>query len=259
MVPRDAVFVTPGPQPELDRSYRRVDGYSIKQKLRAVRERARSVGGCAARWRWPTTSWCSATASRSGPASHRCSRRTWRCPRSPRTRSATRGAVLAARSLAARERGRRRADALAFDRPPEAFRRAAVRAPRGDWGEEIARRGLYELADAVRLEALGTSGPGARGPRGRRSTARRSTTSSTPGPGSTGCPHRRGGLGSTSRRRALAVRARPLRARAEDALGRGVEAPSSRRCTTSSRSGGEGRQAAAESATGRARRAAARR
>jgi ring-1,2-phenylacetyl-CoA epoxidase subunit PaaB len=39
VVPREAIIVTPGPQPELDRSYRRVDGYSIKQKLRAVRER----------------------------------------------------------------------------------------------------------------------------------------------------------------------------------------------------------------------------
>ncbi len=48
-----------------------------------------------------------------------------------------------------------RADALAFDRPPEGFRHARLcERPRGDWGEEIAKRALYELADAVRLEAL---------------------------------------------------------------------------------------------------------
>ena len=40
VVPRDAVIVTPGPQPELDRSYRRVDGYSIKERLKEARERA---------------------------------------------------------------------------------------------------------------------------------------------------------------------------------------------------------------------------
>ena len=61
------------------------------------------------RWRWPTTSWCSATASRSGPASHRCSRRTWRCRRSPRTRSATRGRCTScARRSTPRRRERRR-------------------------------------------------------------------------------------------------------------------------------------------------------
>src|SRR5690242_12281285 len=42
-----------------------------------------------------------------------------------------------------------RADAVAFDRPPEAYRHARLcERPRGDWGEEIARRALYELADA---------------------------------------------------------------------------------------------------------------
>src|SRR5262249_50224975 len=48
-----------------------------------------------------------------------------------------------------------RGDAVAFDRTPEEFRHARLcERPRGDWGEEIARRALYELADAVRLEAL---------------------------------------------------------------------------------------------------------
>jgi ring-1,2-phenylacetyl-CoA epoxidase subunit PaaB len=40
VVAREDVIVTPGPQPELDRSYRRVDGYSIKSKLRRARELA---------------------------------------------------------------------------------------------------------------------------------------------------------------------------------------------------------------------------
>jgi ring-1,2-phenylacetyl-CoA epoxidase subunit PaaB len=40
VVPRDQVIVTPGPAPSFDRSYRRVDGYSIKAKLRAAREAA---------------------------------------------------------------------------------------------------------------------------------------------------------------------------------------------------------------------------
>ena len=40
VVPRDAIQVTPGPEPALDRSYRRVDGYSIKARLRRARELA---------------------------------------------------------------------------------------------------------------------------------------------------------------------------------------------------------------------------
>jgi len=47
------------------------------------------------------------------------------------------------------------ADAVAYDRPATAFRHARLcERPRGDWGEAIARRYLYELADAVRLDAL---------------------------------------------------------------------------------------------------------
>jgi ring-1,2-phenylacetyl-CoA epoxidase subunit PaaB len=44
VVPRAAVMVTPGPEPSLDRSYRRVDGYSIKAKLRRARELAEERG-----------------------------------------------------------------------------------------------------------------------------------------------------------------------------------------------------------------------
>ncbi len=47
------------------------------------------------------------------------------------------------------------ADALAYDRPPEAYRHARLLDHgRGDWAMTIARRYLYETADAVRLEAL---------------------------------------------------------------------------------------------------------
>jgi len=47
------------------------------------------------------------------------------------------------------------ADALAYDREPAAYRHARLLDHgRGDWAMTIARRYLYETADAVRLEAL---------------------------------------------------------------------------------------------------------
>lgn len=50
------------------------------------------------------------------------------------------------------------ADAVAFGRPPEAYRHAALlNHPRTDWAFTVARRYLYETADAVRLEALALS------------------------------------------------------------------------------------------------------
>lgn len=49
-------------------------------------------------------------------------------------------------------------DAIAYDRPAEAFRHARiVDHPRTDWAFSIARRWLYDTADAVRLEALAES------------------------------------------------------------------------------------------------------
>lgn len=47
------------------------------------------------------------------------------------------------------------ADALAYDRPPEDYRHARLLDHgRGDWAMTIARRYLYDTADAVRLDAL---------------------------------------------------------------------------------------------------------
>jgi ring-1,2-phenylacetyl-CoA epoxidase subunit PaaC len=46
-------------------------------------------------------------------------------------------------------------DALAYDREPDAYRHARLLDHgRGDWAMTIARRYLYETADAIRLEAL---------------------------------------------------------------------------------------------------------
>jgi ring-1,2-phenylacetyl-CoA epoxidase subunit PaaC len=50
------------------------------------------------------------------------------------------------------------ADAIAFGREPDAYRHAALmNHPRTDWAFTVARRYLYEQADAVRLEALARS------------------------------------------------------------------------------------------------------
>ena len=50
------------------------------------------------------------------------------------------------------------ADAIAFGREPDAYRHAALmNHARTDWAFTIARRYLYEHADAVRLEALAGS------------------------------------------------------------------------------------------------------
>jgi ring-1,2-phenylacetyl-CoA epoxidase subunit PaaC len=50
------------------------------------------------------------------------------------------------------------ADHIAFGREPDAYRHAALmNHPRTDWAFTVARRYLYEQADAVRLEALSRS------------------------------------------------------------------------------------------------------
>ena len=49
----------------------------------------------------------------------------------------------------------RDADAIAYDRPPDGYYHARLLDhARGDWATAIARRYLYDTADAVRLEAL---------------------------------------------------------------------------------------------------------
>jgi ring-1,2-phenylacetyl-CoA epoxidase subunit PaaC len=49
-------------------------------------------------------------------------------------------------------------DRIAFGRSPEAYRHAALlNHARGDWAFSVARRWLYESADAVRLSALSSS------------------------------------------------------------------------------------------------------
>lgn len=52
----------------------------------------------------------------------------------------------------------RSADAIAYDRPIGGFRQARLLGrDRGDWADSIARRYLYDTADAVRLAALARS------------------------------------------------------------------------------------------------------
>jgi ring-1,2-phenylacetyl-CoA epoxidase subunit PaaC len=55
----------------------------------------------------------------------------------------------------------READAIAYDRSPSDFRHARLLDhPRGDWATTVARRYLYDTADAARLDALvGSSWP----------------------------------------------------------------------------------------------------
>ena len=68
------------------------------------------------------------------------------------------GHARALYELAARDLGTD-ADALAFDRRPEEYRCAPlVQLRLLDWAPTIARRWLYEQADAVRLEALKADG-----------------------------------------------------------------------------------------------------
>src|SRR5947207_2601865 len=46
-------------------------------------------------------------------------------------------------------------DAVAYDRPPDGYYHARLLDhPRGDWAQTIARRWIYETADAARLAAL---------------------------------------------------------------------------------------------------------
>ncbi|MEO7664552.1 MAG: 1,2-phenylacetyl-CoA epoxidase subunit PaaC [Candidatus Limnocylindrales bacterium] len=58
--------------------------------------------------------------------------------------------------LAGLRADRRDADAIAYDREPDEYRHAALLDhARGDWATTIARRVLYESADAARLASIG--------------------------------------------------------------------------------------------------------
>ncbi len=71
------------------------------------------------------------------------------------------------------------ADAIAYDREPDDYRHARLLDHgRGDWAMTIARRYLYETADAVRLEALGSWHLGAAGRARRQARSARSATTS---------------------------------------------------------------------------------
>ncbi len=140
LVPRDAIRDVEDWADEFDLKYRRVDGYSIKARLKEARERS-----CCSDWL--TTSSCWAGATRSGRGSRRCSRRTSPSRRSRRTRSATHAPSTSCLTDDA--------DALAFDRSLEEYRCAPLVELRLlDWAHAIARRWLYEEADRIRIEAL---------------------------------------------------------------------------------------------------------
>ncbi len=155
LVPRDAIRDVDDWADEFDLKYRRVDGYSIKARLKEARERAGTARA------WLTTSSSSAGATPSGRASRRCSRRTSRSRRSRRTRSATRARSTSSLS-------RTTPDALAFDRTLDEYRCAPlVELHLLDWAHTIARRWLYEVADEIRIAALkDDADPRGRGPRG---------------------------------------------------------------------------------------------
>ncbi len=62
--------------------------------------------------------------------------------------------------LAALNDDGRDADAIAYDREPGAYRHARLLDhPRGDWVDTIARRFLYDTADAARLASIGEGWP----------------------------------------------------------------------------------------------------
>ncbi len=111
------------------------------------------------------------------------------------------------------------ADRIAFGREPDAYRHAALlNHARDDWAFSVARRWLYETADAARLAALAASSWSAAGPAGGEDAPRgdvpppaRRRMAPTPWRRDAGGP-RAAGRGA---RPALAGRAGGLRAAAE--------------------------------------------
>ena len=94
------------------------------------------------------------------------------------------------------------ADALAYDREPASLpARRLLDHGRGDWAMTIARRYLYETADAVRLEALVDGSWAPLAELAGSWSARSATTSCTSGRGSGGWPTRRASRATASRPR----------------------------------------------------------
>ena len=186
LVPRDAVQEVAEFVDEFDLKYRRVDGYSIKERLKEARERAGTTGLTPSSS--PTTT-CAGNAR--ADATHFPAREPmtdkgrvellleladdelvlgWRnsewtgiapfLEEDVAFSSIAQNEIGHARALyelVARELGTD-ADAVAFDRPPEQYRSAPlVELRRLEWALTIARHWLYETADAVRLEALQAS------------------------------------------------------------------------------------------------------
>ena len=155
LVPRDAVQEVAEFVDEFDLKYRRVDGYSIKERLKEAREPRRhdredpdlllELADDELVLGWRNSEWTGIApfleedVAFSSIAQNEI------------------GHARALYELVARELGTD-ADAVAFDRPPEQYRSAPlVELRRLEWALTIARHWLYETADAVRLEALQAS------------------------------------------------------------------------------------------------------
>ena len=146
LVPRDAVHQVTEWADEFDLKYRRVDGYSIKARLKEARERAGTAAAELADDElilgWRDSEWTGIAPTLEEDVAFS---------------SIAQNEIGHARALyelAAVELGSD-ADALAFDRAPDEYRCAPLVELRLlDWAHTIARRYLYEEADRVRIEAL---------------------------------------------------------------------------------------------------------
>ena len=165
LVPRDAVSEIEEFPDEFEMKYRRVDGYSIKARLREARERAGTLeigaakrGGVSDR-----TDLLLAIADDELFLGWRNSEWTGIAPfleEDVAFSSIAQNEIGHARALyelAAAELGTT-ADELAFDRRPDEYRCAPlVQLRRLEWARTIARHWLYETADEIRLAALKAS------------------------------------------------------------------------------------------------------
>ena len=148
VVPRDSIHAIEEFPDEFDLKYRRVDGYSIKARLKEARDRRRArllieLADDELILGWRNSEWTGIApfleedVAFSSIAQNEI------------------GHARALYDLAAEELGTD-ADALAFDRKPEEYRCAPLVQLRlvPDWARTIARHVLYETADAIRIERL---------------------------------------------------------------------------------------------------------